>query len=544
MGDGLSNMSLDEIIDRTLQQVSSNEEKSRRAYALRRHKIYRDGGREFLIEALKAEFEVNSIDEFRLCPFNFLKKIVQKKQLYKSPPIRTTALDSDQALVDFYTSELAVDVMMRKANEYYNLHSNTALYVYPKDDFLSFKVVPPHLYSIIPHDVDRTKVLVWIFNNFAQEADVIAQTDLMPATGVSGFERNRRGVNKAVDSGEIVVDEGHRFIIWSDDAQATITDKGGLVWLDPEKGEEQFINPIGVAPVVHLQKDTDNEAWAQQGEDAADISLLLQRMWTDLATIIKHQGFGQMVVISEEPPKKLTIGINKTLWLRRFEGKEPPSVQYITSDSRISEIKETLRDMLFLLLTTNDINPSSVGKADGGSAFNSGIQALLEMSDAIEAMKMDQPAHRDAEKDLWNVIALWHNWMYDTGLLREDARSLGRFSNDFEMNVSYPEMKPIETDIDRLGFIEKSRDLKLITKADALKKLYPQLTDEEIDLKLRELDEELQAVRDQFGITSMIQARQDQAQDGSNVNGQEGEVPVQSDQGDQVQESGSQGTNA
>jgi hypothetical protein len=493
---------MEELVFTALGEIQSNQEKSRRSYALRRHKIYRDGGREFLIEALKTEFDVDSVSEFRLCPFNFLKKIVQKKsQLYKIPPIRTTELDSDQTLVDFYTSELAVDVMMRKANEYYNLHSNTAMYVFPKGDMLQFKVVPPHLYSIVPGEFDRTEVFMWIFNNFSQESEVIAETDLSAATGREGFQRDQRGVSKVIGTDQIDTDDKKRFIIWSDEKHATITEKGRVILLDPDKGDEQFDNPIGRAPVVHLQKDTDNEAWAEQGEDASDISILLQRMWTDLATIIKHQGFGQMVVVSEEPPKKITVGINKTLWLKRQEGKEAPTVQYVTADSRISEIKETLRDMLFLLLTTNDINPSSVGKADGGSAFTSGIQALLEMSDAIEAMKADQPAHRDAEKDLWDIIARYHNWMYDTGVLRDDARALGKFSEGFQINIQFSEMKPMETEIDRMNIVNMGKNtLKLMTKRDALKRLHPQMSDEEIETKLEGLDLEMDEVRSKFSL--------------------------------------------
>ena len=499
-----SNLNLDEVIDLAVQNIESDEEKSRRAYALRRQKIFRDGGREFLIESLKTEFDVDSVNEFRLCPFNFLKKIVQKKsQIYKIPPIRTstTGIGSDQDLVDFYSQELAFDVQMKKANEYFNLHSNTALYIYPQQDFLRMKIVPPHLYSIVPDPIDRTKVLVWIFNNFAQEHEVISRDDLQAATGLEGFSRDRRTSGRdiiATQSRE--TDDKRRFIIWSPLSHVTINSKGAIISLDAEKGEEQFINPIGRSPIIHLQKDTDNEAWAEQGEDAADIALLLQRMWTDLATIIKHQGYGQMVVVSEEAPKRVTQGITKILWLRKFEGKEAPSVSFISADSRISEIKETLRDMLFLLLTTNDINPSAVGRADGGSAFNSGIQALLEMSEAIEAMRSDQPTFRDSEKESWALIKDWHNYMFDIGVLRDDAKRMGKFSDDFDVNVTFAEMKPLETERDRLELIEKGRDLKLLTKREALKKLHPNKTDDEIDQKMVELEEELQAFRQKFGI--------------------------------------------
>jgi hypothetical protein len=122
------------------------------------------------------------------------------------------------------------------------------------------------------------------------------------------------------------------------------------------------------------------------------------------------------------------------------------------------------------------------------------------MSDAIEAMKSDQPAHRDAEKDLWEIIKRWHNFMWDVGILNDSAKSLGKFSDDFGVNVTYAEMKPMETEKDRLELIEKGRDLKLITKRDALKKLHPNMTDEEIELKIEDIKSEMDEVRQQFGL--------------------------------------------
>lgn len=483
-------------------EIKSNAEKSRRAYALRRHKIYRDGGREFLIEALETEFPMDAIKEFRLCTVNYLKKLVLKKSLiYKNPPIRkvVTQLDSDQKLVDFYTNELAFNIKMRQANEYYNLQANTALYVYPKGDFLEFKVVPPHLYSIVPDPYDRTKVKVWAFNNFAEASDITKQQDLPAATGHTGFDRTRNATApNTVDSNALVSGQGRNFILWSDVFHATLDEDGRPIVLDPEKGMEQFINPIQMAPVVHLQKQTDNEAWSTAGEDAVDITILLQRMWTDLATVIKHQGFGQLVIISEERPEKLEIGITKGMWLKRHEGKDAPEVKYLTADSRISEIKETIRDLTFILFSTNEVNPSAVGKSDGGATFNSGIQAMLEMSDAYDAMKADQPTHADAEKDVWQIISRYHNYMLDLGILREDARSLGKFSEAFDLSVIYQDIKPMVSDQDKLNLIKDQLALKIITRQDALKSLHPDWTDEEIQTKLQEIDTEMKAISSNF----------------------------------------------
>lgn len=488
------------------QAIDSDEEKSRRAYSERTHKIFRDGGKEYLIEALRAEFDEDTVKEFRLAPINLLKTIVNKKsKIYKTPPKRSTEMESDQVLIDFYTEELSFNEMMGKANRYFNLHSNCAPYIFPdRDNKLSMKVVPPHLYSIVPDEFDRTRVKVWAFNNFKERSEIINDQDLPAATGRTGFARTRfKSSPDIVATQSLIGGQPRQIIFWSDTFHATTDESGNILVMDPSKGEEQFLNPIEMSPVVHLQKDTDNEAWSVQGQDSPDLALLVQRMWTDLATIIKHQGFGQMVVTSEEQPTKMTLGMNKALWLKVFPGKDrvPPRVDFLTAESRIGEIKESIRELIFLLLTTNDINPSSAGKADGGAAFTSGIQALLEMSDALEAMRNDQPVFRDAEKDLWEVIKRWHNWMFDLNILSQDAKNLGKFSEDFRLSVDFAELKPLETESDRMDLAEKGKNLGVMSKKDMLRKVNPDMTDEEADAKLEEIKQEREEMVQAFNPT-------------------------------------------
>jgi len=503
--------------------INNESEKSRRAMALRRHKIFRDGGKAFLTEELMREFDSTTLVEFRLCPVNVLKVLVLKKStVYRQPATRKAVddqgavQDSDQALIDFYTDELSIDQQMQKANTYWNLQANAALYVFPKGDLITMAVTPPHLYSIVPNVIDNTEVDVWIFNQFIEEDEVTSPQAPRSATGRENWQRDNSAVgspgSKAnpVASRERVSGDKRTYIMWSDETHVTVNSEGNPIVLDPEKGDEQFLNPIGVSPVVHLQQETDNEPWASQGEDAVDLSLLIQKTWTDLMTIIKHQGFGQMVITSEEQPKKITIGVNKTLWLQRFAGKEPPTITFAQADSRISEIKESLQTLTFLLLSTNEVNTSALGRSDGASAFNSGIQAMLEMSSAVEASRASQPTFRDAEKSLWQIIAKWHNWMLEMGILRDDAKKLGKFSDDFSLSIAFVEPKPMQSTKEKLDVIEQASKLKLITRKDALKKLHPDMSEEEIENKLKEIDEESDEMRERF-MSQLLPPPQDKA---------------------------------
>jgi len=136
-----------QTITKIIDEINGQGEKTRRSLAKARHDFYRDDGKKFLIEQILREFNHDALAEFRLCPVNILKKIVNKRSVvYRTPPKRDTELPSDQALVDYYVRELDLDQTMMKANRYYNLHSNCVIYVHPVDgDKVKIDVTPPHL---------------------------------------------------------------------------------------------------------------------------------------------------------------------------------------------------------------------------------------------------------------------------------------------------------------------------------------------------------------------------------------------------------------
>jgi len=448
---------------------------------------------------LEREFGRDSIKELRLAPLNLLKKIVNKRSnLYKTPPVRTPSseLESDQNLVDFYTEDLDFNEKMDKWNRYFTLHSNVVAYPIPRDDRIELLIVPPYLYSAVPNHIDRTKSDVWVFSSFV-ESGHITPRDEVPSVSREGFTRERgfKTTQDLVDSRERHTDQARRFIFWTDEMHATTDIKGNAILMDPNRGEEQFINPIGISPVINLAKDRDNEFWATQFEDSVDLSLAIMLGWTDLLTIAKHQGFSQLVVASAEEPKQLTIGINKAIWLKQQDGIPIPTISYVQANSPLAEYKDLLMELLGLLLTTANLNPKEIGGTNSARNFSSGFQALIESADILEARKMDMNPMRRGEQELWFVIAKWHNLMIDTQTLNDEARSLGKFSEDFGINIQFAEVRPLESEQERIQTVKDLRGEGLLTRSDALKKLHPDMSDEQIETKLKEIDEELSQLR-------------------------------------------------
>ncbi|NIM46386.1 MAG: phage portal protein, partial [Nitrososphaeria archaeon] len=291
------------------------------------------------------------------------------------------------------------------------------------------------------------------------------------------------------------------FIYWSDDEHFTLDQDGNKVPLDPEKGDEQFINPTGVMPVITIQKDRDDEYWATQGEDMVDLTIAAQLGWSDLLTIAKHQGFSLLTIGSEEEPTSQEIGLNKAIWLKLKEGSPTPFVEYAQASSPIEQYKQMILDLIGMMLSTNDMNPKELAGALNAQSVTSGAQALIEMADTLEAREESKPVFRDAEKELWDTLAAWHNWAHDIqGMLPPDLQALGKFSEGFTVSIQYQDIKPIESEQERLMVVEKLRNMGLITKLDAIKKLNPDLSDDEIEAKLEEIKEESMAQAAAFGL--------------------------------------------
>lgn len=485
-------------VQQIIAEIQGDDEESRRALSKRRQDIYRDGGKEFLLEQIVREFSKDAVKEMRIAPINLLKKIVNKRSsTYKNPPVRAATNEQDQVLVDFYVEELELNAKMMKAHRYFNLHSNTAIYPIPEGGKIKVLVVPPYLYSVKANPIDKTKIDTWVFNSFIEEGRITPFDDVPTATGSEGFNRQKGHKTTSkdlVESQERPSDIGRRFIFWSDAQHFTVqTGENGhaKMILDPSKDETQIINPIGIAPVVNLAKDRDNEAWATQGEDLIDLTMAIQLGWTDVLTIAKNQGFSILTMISEEEPKKLTIGVNRGVWLRPLpDSKVTPSISYVQAQSPLSEYKELLSELLGLLLSTNDMNPSSISGAMTAQSATSGFHALIEAADTIEATKSDEVFLKNAELDTWEIIKRWHNLMFDMGVLDPDAAQLGKFTEEFKVSVTYREIKPIESEQEKITAVKELIQLGLITRKEAVRKLNPDLTEEEIEQKMQQLDEE------------------------------------------------------
>lgn len=477
-------------------EIQGQDEVNRRGMAKRRIDIYKDSGKSFLIEKILKEFGSDSLDEMRLIPLNLLKLIVDKRAaIYKKPPIRKTELPTDQALVDYYTTELDFNLVMAKLNRYLVLSSNAALYIRPNEGELDATVVPSYQYSLIPETVGSCEAGGVVFSSFVQSDIVAPQSAQYSATGVQSLNEQRgyKSSGDLVDSREKSDSSAAPKLIFWTDSQHFTTNEEGSKYFNPSLGDEQFMNPINEMPVVLLSRDRDNDGlWAIQGEDTVDLIMALQQGWSDLVTIAKNEGFRILTITSEEKPAKMQVGVNRAIWLKLNPSGPQPSIGFVQGNSPLDQYKNLLTELLKLVLSTSNLNPGSVTGNGGAQNFTSGFHAMIAMADALEAVESDKPLMLKAEQESWELIKKWHNWMLDMNLLEDEARALGKFSESFEVMVQYADVRPLESEDERIARVKELRSLGFLTRLDAIKKLNPDLSDEQALAKLKEIDSEKQ----------------------------------------------------
>ena len=481
-------------INQIVQEIAGQEEVARRGMAKRRIDIYKDSGKSFLIEKILKEFGSDSLDEMRLVPLNLLKLIVDKRgSIYKKPPVRKTELPSDQALVDYYVEEMDFNVVMAKLNRYLVLSSNVALYIRPYEGELEATVVPSYQYSLVAESSGHCEAGAVVFSSFVQDAMVAPQSAQYSATGVQSLNEQRgyKSEGDLVASNEKSSSQNaEKLIFWTEEQHFT-TNEEGSKYFNPEMGQEQFLNPIQEMPVVLVSRDRDNDGlWAVQGEDMIDLVMALQQGWSDLVTIAKNEGFRILTITSEEKPAKMQVGVNRAIWLKLSPNGPQPTIGFVQGNSPLDQYKNLLAELLKLLLATNSMNPGSVGGSGGAQNFTSGFHAMIAMADALEAIESDKPLMLKAEQESWELIKKWHNWMLDMNMLEDEARVLGKFSDEFQVSVQYADARPLESEDERIARVKMLLDMGLLTRMDALKKLHPDLSEEQVAAKLAEIDSE------------------------------------------------------
>lgn len=507
--------------------VQGDENLARKNSELRKHEIYRDMNRKWVLEALIREnFKPSTLKQMenRSTNISICKKIVNKlAQAYmggvkREVPEDEKSTESVSALGEY----LDFDTAMKKADRYRQLFRNTEVLFVPKKDTyaseeakkdlytLCVRVLAPWEYDVIEDPYDNTKKKVLIISDFPERATMqipMSGTDAVRASqgfrGASvvtlhgGDGKDQTIADSSADKG---TDRDTRQFIWWSDKYHFTTDIHGNIVKSPEGNQ----NPIGRLPSVTVCGDQDGSFWAKGGDDVVEGSILINKLLTDINFISFVQGWGQLVILGKDLPNKIEGGPDNAFVFPMNEGDPTPNVFYATSNPPIDKWGETVKMTLALLLSTNNLSPRSISASLDASDASSGIALLIDQSELTTDIQDVQKIFQDKEPPMWEILRRWHEYYSKLSALTEKLQIIPVFE-DSDVKLKFHQIKAVVSEKEKLEALKMRKDLALNTQAELIQMDNPDLTPEQAEEKAKAAqDERAKAAED--AMKSMVKS--------------------------------------
>jgi len=379
----------------------------------------------------------------QIAPINVISQMVSKlSKIYSTPVVRTTDNSTDQELMDYYITEMGFDSAMSDANKFYNAMKSTAIEPYLDDSKPRLRVIPPH--QFIPYSTD-----------------IVNPTKMDIFVKLMG-RKNDVNIYFVYTATEFVAMDGNGNILSE--------------YMQENEGE----NPYGILPQTYVNKSR-HLLTPYPDKDLLQFGIIINVKLANLMYAIQFQtnsiiyGIDLDVVNLELNPD--------TFWdLHTSDDGKKPEIGMIKPEVDIEQVLGLIDQTTEKFLNSRNLK----GNSASAEASASGVALQIKNIDTTDDRKEQIVYFTSVEKDLWDRIKVLHNYWADAGLV-EDRR---RFTDTFEPSITFASPKPIESQMDIVNRNKELLAIGLITKELAMREIYPNKSQEEIEKLLEEINEE------------------------------------------------------
>lgn len=419
---------------------------------------------EYVLKDLKKQLSPQSFDQIqhRVAPINVLKRVVDKlSKIYADPPARSLLVENeiDQDLFHDYSKELDINTYMQIGNEFFNLFKSCAI-----EPFVNNR--KPAL-RIIPSD----RFLVWSNDSI----DPVSPTHFIKFMG------KKTVINAAGNKESRTV-----YYIYTKDEFLPITEKGEILFsILNEINNPNGINPVGKFPVTYINRSRHNLI-PQIDTDILRMTKLFPVLLTDLNFAVMYQAFSIIYGIDVDN-KNISMSPN-AFWSFKSDPttQTKPEVGVIKPQVDITQVMGFILGQLAFWLQSKNIRPGSVGTTTP-ETFASGVSKVVDEMDTYEERQKQVPYFRSGESALWDLIMHgYHPFWVKEGMIDETRE----FQSDQSVDLDFPPQRPLVKRIDTLTDIEKEITLRLTTRKESIQRLNPNMTEQEVDDFILQIDEE------------------------------------------------------
>lgn len=452
-------------------EINGAENVSRKRFEQRKFDIYRNRQAQYVLERLRDEFGYKSVENMRkVLSINPLPRIIQEQaSLYANEPLRhfSDATEAElETLEDLYHYN-KIDQNMRLANRYYKLHDQAFLYVVPHDGWICPRALTPKDLDVIPDANDPEKAYAYILNvwNMDMNSTYISQSAVPEGGGYYQTDSVNQKIADDSDRDKLL----ERYVVWTAEMHFTMDGFGNVIG-------EIVPNPIGELPFIDISLEKDFQFFVSRGNQAAEFVIDLLSQMSDLANVARLQGYSQAIIYSAEEPKDIRVGPSKVMWLK-LDPNTPDARPEFTFESPSPDLNaglEIINTQLKMFLSSVGLDASVVTGKDNAKAFSSGVDHLLANLDKFQASKQDMDLFRNVETQLFHLMVKWNNVMQPVsgeGELDPEIKGVS-ISDRVEFEIKYDEPTSVQTQSEKEDSTIKLLDAGLISKQDALMRMF------------------------------------------------------------------------
>ena len=424
----------------------------------------------YVEESMQLELKPDAYERAkeRIAPINVLRKITEKQsRTYTKPASRSMKNDNDidKEILESYEVDCKMDQKLQYASEILNLCKYVALEPFVHEGRKHLRVLTPKEF-LVYSDSKIDPHTPTVFIKFMGEKKKVFHK----GTGV-----DRKG-NKKENANDVVRNVA-MYHLYSTTEFVEVDSTGEILRYKKHN--------LGMLPFVYV-KNTHNGLLPTPDSDNFAMAILIPKLLSDLNYAVQFMSHSILYGIDVDPSG--LDGNPDSFWVIKSdegEGKKPeigtidPKVD---SDKVISLIGEQIR----MWLDTKGLKTSGVNM----DVSASGIAKIIDEADATSLRDKQLSIWADAERELWELISLLHSEWTSGNLLADKS-----VSATFEVDTEFQEQKPI---IDKDAVADRVIKLYkegLMTLKGAIKEMYPDSTELELEEKVKELEEYLENKR-------------------------------------------------
>lgn len=458
-----------------LKDINQEENRSRKREHQKRFDVFNERQDVYILERLRREFSIKTVNEMRkVLSINLTTRIINEmSSIYNNSPERSFVnpnreLNDDELMqLEALYDDCKVNQVLRKANQFYNLHDQSSLMIVP--DLMGgfkMKALPPHYYDVIPDPVNPELAYAYILNVWDFDLYKSVRSGDAEPTQLNRYRMNDR-LNQSVADDNDREALLQRYVVWTPEFHYTMDGKGNLK-------TEVMPNPIGRLPFVDIATDKDFQFFVRRGTSVVDFALDFGLLLSDLSNIIRMQGYSQAVISSTKKPEDSRVGPTHIMWLKQDPNATvQPNFQFVSPNPDIQGSLEFLETTLRLFLSSRGIDPATISGKGEARSFSSGVERLLAMLDKFEATRSDYDLFKNVEYEVFDILKLWSNafqGVVGEGQLKEELR-LSELSDEIEMNVKFNQPTSVQTQSEKEESVIRLLEAGLMSEIEAIQEL-------------------------------------------------------------------------